>query len=113
MLCVWGKDEPFRAELADITVSDRTWSATGVAIGTEPLAYRLEYQLTTVQGYVTARLVVPTEGEGWHRALALERAASGAWSCTTETAGSHDLPAPGGDLTAVAGALDCDLAWSP
>ena len=113
MLRVWARDQPFGAELADINVSGGNSSAAGVAIGTEPLPYRLEYQLTTGEHYVTARLVVRTRGEGWQRALALERAASGAWSCTTESVGGDDLPAPGGDLTAVADALDCDLAWSP
>jgi hypothetical protein len=113
MLRVWAKDQPFGAELADITVSGGAWSATGVAIGIQPLPYRLEYQLTTGEHYSTARLVARTHGEGWHRALVLDRAASGAWSCTTESVGADDLPAPGGDLAAVAGALDCDLAWSP
>ena len=113
MLRVWAKDEPFGAELADITISGDNWSAAGVAIGTQPLPYRLEYQLTTVDHYATARLVMRTQGEGWHRGLVLERAASGRWSCTTESVGADDLPAPGGDLTAVTGALDCDLAWSP
>ena len=106
MLRVWARDEPFGAELADITVSGGNWSAAGVAIGSQPLPYRLDYQLTIGEHYVTARLVVRTQGEGWHRALALERGASGAWSCTTESVGGDDLPAPGGDLTGVAGALD-------
>jgi hypothetical protein len=113
MLHVWTRAQPFGAELADIAISGDNWSAAGVAIGIQPLAYRLEYELTTVEDYVTARLVVRAQGEGWRRALALERGASGAWSCTTESVGGDDLPAPGGDLTAVAGALDCDLAWSP
>ena len=77
------------------------------------MAYRLDYQLTTVEHYVTARLVVHTRGQGWSRALELERLASGEWECRTEVEGNPDLPAPGGDLAAVAGALDCDLGLSP
>lgn len=113
MMRVWSKDQPFGAELADLTVAGGTLSATGVAIGSEPCPYRLEYQLTTAQGYVTAQLVVRTAGPGWRRALVLERAASGAWSCLTEADGHLDRPAPGGELTGVAGALDCDLGLSP
>ncbi len=33
--------------------------------------------------------------------------------CATEAEGHLDRPAPGGDLSALAGALDCDLGRSP
>jgi uncharacterized protein len=112
VLRVWAKD-PFGAELAQVTVTDGTLSATGVAIGTHPTPYRLDYQLTTVDAYVTARLVLRAAGDGWRRALDLQRAASGAWSCTTEAEGDLDQPAPGGELAGVRGALDCDLGLSP
>jgi hypothetical protein len=110
---VWAKDQPFGAELAHITVNDTLLSAVGVAIGTDPVPYRLDYQLATADRYATARLVVRAHGQGWRRALELERDASGRWSCRTEAEGMRDLPAPGGDLATVAGALDCDLALSP
>lgn len=113
MMRVWAKDQPFGAELAHLTVSGESLSATGVAIGTEPCPYRLDYQLTTTGGYVTAQLIVRTEGPGWRRALVLDRAASGAWSCATETEGHLDRPTPGGDLSPVTGAFDCDLGLSP
>jgi hypothetical protein len=113
MMRVWAKERPFGTELADVTIQDGMLSATGVAIGTDPEPYRLDYQLTTVEGYVTARLLVRTQGKRWRRALDLKRIASGEWSCTTEADGALDLPAPGGDLAAVAGALDCDLGLSP
>jgi hypothetical protein len=113
MMRVWAKDQPFGAELADLTVSSSRLSATGVAIGSDPCPYRLDYQLTTTDGYVTAQLVVGTQGPGWRRALILERAASGTWSCITEAEGDLDRPAPGGDLSLVAGAFDCDLGLSP
>ena len=45
-----------------------------MAIGIEPCPYRLDYQLMTTEGYVTARLVVRTQGPGWRRALVLDRA---------------------------------------
>jgi hypothetical protein len=113
MIRVWARDHPFGTEFADLTVNGGTLSATGVAIGTEPCPYRLDYQLTTTEGYVTAQLVVRTAGPGWRRALVLERAASGAWSCATQAEGDLDRPAPGGDLGRVAGAVDCDLGLSP
>ncbi len=112
VLRVWAKD-PFGAELAQVTATDATLSATGVAIGTHPTPYRLDYQLTTMDAYVTTRLVVGTRGNAWRRALDLRRAASGTWSCTTEAEGDLDQPAPGGELAMVRGALDCDLGLSP
>jgi uncharacterized protein len=113
MMRVWAKNQPFGAELADVNIGGATLSASGVAIGVEPCPYRLEYQLTTTSGYVTAQLVVRTQGSRWRRALVLDRADSGSWSCTAEAEGELDRPAPGGDLSSVAGALDCDLGLSP
>ena len=49
MMRVWAKDQPFGAELADLTVSGGTLTATGTAIGIEPCPYRLDYQLTTTE----------------------------------------------------------------
>jgi hypothetical protein len=84
-----------------------------VAIGTEPCPYRLTYELTTTDGFVTERLAVRTSGQGWRRALLLERSAAGEWSCTTESEGELQGPAPGGNLAGLGGALDCDLGLSP
>jgi hypothetical protein len=113
MMRVWARDEPFGAELVDVTVGRGTLSADGVAVGIDPAPYHLEYRLTATDGYVTTRLVVRTRGDGWRRALNLERSTAGTWSCTAESEGKLDLPAPGGDLRGLAGALDCDLGLSP
>ncbi len=110
---MWAREGRFGAELADVTFGDRMLAATGCAIATEPEPYRLDYTLTTLDAYVTARLTVRTSGSDWSRALDLRRAVSGEWSCMTETTGAVDLPPPGGDVMALAGALDCDLALSP
>jgi uncharacterized protein len=110
---IWHNPEPFHVELAEISLEDAALQARGVAIGAEPLAYRLEYALTTSAGYVTQRLEVTSRGAGWRRALVLERSASGEWTCSSEADGDLDLAAPGGDLRRVAGALDCDLGFSP
>jgi hypothetical protein len=110
---VWAKEAKYGTELADVRVGAGTLTAAGVAIGADPEPYRLDYQLTTGDGFVTVRLVVRTEGNGWRRVLDLGRAASGEWSCITEAEGSLDLPGPGGNLATLAGALDCDLGLSP
>jgi hypothetical protein len=111
---VWSKEQPFGAEIADITIEGGTLRASGVAIGTAGVPYWLEYQLITTGGYATSRLEASTRGAGWRRRLVLERAASGVWSCTTETAGDTGAwEGPGGYLSSVAGALDCDLGLSP
>jgi hypothetical protein len=113
MLRVWAKDQPFGAELVELNIGGGKLSAGGVALGIHPAPYRLEYQLATTAGYVTEHLAVRAQGDGWRRALNLERTPLGAWSCTTEAQGELDRPAPGGDLRSVAGALDCDLGLSP
>jgi hypothetical protein len=110
---VWSKDQPFGAELVEVTLNGTTLAASGWAIGTEPSPYRLEYQLATSDGYVTTRLAVWTEGPGWRRTLVLERAASGVWTCSGQSSGDLDGPAPGGDPAPLTGALDCDLGLSP
>jgi hypothetical protein len=110
---IWLKDAPFGTELVEVTISSTTLSASGVAIGSDPCAYHLEYELSTADDFVTRRLAVRARGLGWRRALVLERSAAGDWSCTTESDGNLDRPAPGGDTALVAGALDCDLGLSP
>jgi hypothetical protein len=110
---VWHNAEPFHVELAEVRLADGTLAASGIAIGTEPLDYRLEYELTTTREYVTMRLDVNSRGSGWQRRLVLVREAAGAWSCTGEQSGQLDLPPPGGDLSGIQAALDCDLGLSP
>jgi hypothetical protein len=110
---VWAKDEPFGAELVNVTFGGTTLAASGFAIGTEPTPYRLEYELVTAERYVTTRLAVRTKGPSWRRVLVLERAPSGAWTCTGHSEGDLDRPAPGGDPALLAGSLDCDLGLSP
>ena len=67
----------------------------------------------TAERYVTRRLAVETAGSGWRRALVLERAASGVWTCTGHSEGDLDRPEPGVDPALLAGTLDCDLGLSP
>jgi uncharacterized protein len=109
----WAKDDPPGAEFAEIALEPGRLDARGVAIGTEPVPYQLEYALRTASDFVTERLQVMARGAGWRRALDLRRGADGAWSVDAEAEGDLPLPDPGGDVAEVAGALDCDLALSP
>ena len=110
---VWVKEDPLGAEFADVDIARGRLTAIGVAIGSSPLGYRLEYKLETLAGYVTSGLVAVARGDGWQRKLDLRRLHSGRWTARTSVRGQVDLRPPGGDMTAVAGALDCDLALSP
>ena len=109
----WVKDETFGVEFAEIAIADEHLTATGVAIGTAPLPYRLDYELETARGFVTARLRAASRGEGWRRALDLRRDEKGDWSIDADEVGFAGLPPAGGDPAGLADALDCDLGLSP
>ncbi len=109
----WAKDDPFGVEFAEIDLSPNRLCARGVAIGVEPMSHRLDYTLQTAANFVTSRLHVVSRGQGWRRTLELRRDAEGTWTLGVEEEGQVDLPAPVGDPTAFADALDCDLGLSP
>ncbi|RCG30038.1 hypothetical protein DQ384_17950 [Sphaerisporangium album] len=108
---VWVKDEG--AEYAHVDISDGRLTATGTAVGAVPVPYRLEYELVTGRQYVTEALSVRAQGAEWSRAIDLKRNAGGTWTCTVESIGALEGPAPGADPAVLAGALDCDLGLSP
>ena len=101
------------AEFADILIARERLTATGLAIGAEPVGYRLDYKLETDFGFTTLGLLVTARGAGWSRRLDLRRNRRGRWSVRTKSEGDTDLPAPGGDISPFADALDCDLGLSP
>jgi uncharacterized protein len=109
----WLKDDPVGAEFAEIAIAPTHVTAAGVAIGTRPVPYRLDYTLETVAGFVTDRLRVTVRGEGWRRTLDLRRDAQGLWSVAVTEEGKVDLPPSGGDPGTFVEALDCDLGLSP
>jgi uncharacterized protein len=109
----WVKDDPFGVEFAEISITDENLTARGVALGMAPLPYRLDYELETRAGFVTARLRVTSRGEGWRRELDLRRDHDGVWSIAANEEGDVSLPPAGGDPTRFADALDCDLELSP
>ena len=109
----WVKDEPFGVEFAEIGIAEHHMTASGVAIGTGPVPYRLDYELETTKGFVTVRLRATSRGEGWRRSLDLRRDADGSWTVAADEEGHLELAPAGGDPASLAGALDCDLGLSP
>jgi hypothetical protein len=112
-VAVWTKEKRAGYEFAEVTVEADRLSARGVAIGGDPVAYRLDYVLETGPEFVTTLLDVSSQGAGWSRRLVLRRDGVGAWTVDAENEGNLELPAAGGDAAALAGALDCDLGLSP
>ena len=97
----WVKEDPFGVEFAEVSLSTRALTAAGVAIGTEPYVYRLDYSLETGDDFVTSKLVASVTGNGTRKTLDLRRLEEGAWSVDGQVRSSLD------------GALDCDLGLSP
>jgi hypothetical protein len=111
----WSKAEPFGAEFVDVHVAGDSLTAQGVAIGGAVSPYRLDYELETASGFVTARVQVTSRGDGWMRSVDLRRTPSGVWEETWNEKGTNHLLPPRGstDLATLAGALDVDLGLSP
>ncbi|OLC26950.1 MAG: hypothetical protein AUG06_09460 [Actinobacteria bacterium 13_1_20CM_2_65_11] len=109
----WVKENQGGAEFADVLIAHKRLTATGLSIGTAPVGYRLDYKLETDYGFTTLGLLVTARGTGWNRKLDLRRNRRGRWTVRTKREGNPDLPAPGGDTSLFAEALDCDLALSP
>jgi uncharacterized protein len=97
----WTKDDPPGMELAEVRLTDTLLAASGVAIGSDPVPYRLEYSLVAEEDFVTTGLRAETRGEGLHNTLDLWRSEEGRWTVNGE------------DLPELEGALDCDLGLSP
>jgi hypothetical protein len=110
---LWRGLDGWRTEAAHVELTGDRVRASGTQLGVEPLLYRLDYELETFERFVTASLLVRASGEGWARSLELRHDGEGAWSCELKAEGEIELPPAGGEMDALAGALDCDLALSP
>jgi hypothetical protein len=110
---LWRGLDGWRTEAAHVELAGDRVRASGTQLGVEPLPYRLDYELETFERFVTASLLVRASGEGWARSLELRHDGEGAWSCELKAEGEVELPPAGGEMDALAGALDCDLAFSP
>ena len=84
-----------------------------MAIGVVPVPYRLDYRLDASDGLRTRRLEVRGARRGLAAPLVLTRDAAARGPIDAEVEGDVDLPAPGGDPAALAGAEDVDLGLSP
>jgi hypothetical protein len=109
----WIKDDPPGIEFVEVALLPDRLGATGVAIGSAPMPYRLDYMLETTVGFVTVDMHVTAQGQGWKRSLALRRLPSGIWTAEVDADGLVELPTAGGDLAALTDAFDCDLGLSP
>jgi hypothetical protein len=112
-LLIWSGIDAWRAEVATVDLGVDGLSATGTQLGAEPLPYRLDYQLEVDEDWISRELHVTARGNGWSRRLALRHDGAGRWSAEVSHTGCVSLAEPGGDLDAVAGALDCDLGLCP
>ena len=83
---VWTKDDPPGMEQCELTVEPGALVARSVAIGSAPVPYRLDLELTT--DWVTQRLSLTALGDRWARMLVLERNSAGVWTGIRTTDGS-------------------------
>jgi hypothetical protein len=115
-LIVWRGLDSLRWEVAHFRFNPQGVAARGTQVGTEPVPYRLDYDLDARDGFVTRQLDVRAEGEGWSRGVVLQHDGKGAWTCGVEARGQVDLDvsgADGGVLEQLTDARDCDLGFSP
>ncbi len=114
-LVLWRGTDDWRTEAASVSLTDEGVTATGTQSGADPLPYRLPHRLDPAVGFVTRSLAVTVAGDGWRRTLELQRDDAGRWTVAATADGepAAELPPPGGDAAALAGALDCDLGLSP
>ena len=91
-------DDAWRAEACSADLSPEGLRASGVQLAA---GYRLDYELRTTPELFTDRLLLTVRDADGARELDLRRHADGTWT------------ANGRPITRVAGALDCDLAFSP
>lgn len=112
-LCVWRGLDSWRIEAAVVDFTLTGLVASGTQIGSEPIPYRLDYNLDASEHFATRKISVEVRGQGWQRSLDLRRDSRGRWTCRARSEGRVDLPAPGGQVAGLEGALDCDLGFSP
>ena len=117
---VWLKDDPPGMEQAELAIRADGLTARSVALGSVPVAYRLDLDLTVGDGWVTRRLALTATGDEWARSLVLDRSLDGTWRGHRSMEGSPppavaasapvDAVEPDDIPTTV---LDVDVQWSP
>ena len=101
-LLIWRGLDEWRAEATNVRIDGDRLTAHGTQLGMAPEAYRLDYRLTTGEGFVAERLELSLLADGEPRRLVIVRHPDGSW-----TAGDRPLP----ELDC--GALDFDVLASP
>ena len=112
----WRGTDAWRAEAAELDLRPDGVVATGVQVGAAPVPYRLDYRLDASAGWVTGSWRRPRPATGGRAACVLARDGRGGWSAEARRRArrvAEPVDAPGGDPAALAGALDCDLGFSP
>jgi hypothetical protein len=107
-----GYGEPARFEQSRAELRLGRLHARGTMLFGGPDPYRVDYELDTVEDYITRRLLVRATGAGWSRELRLSRDSEGGWSglrLANPTDGVDGLA----DVDLLDSALDCDLAYGP
>jgi hypothetical protein len=107
-----GYHEPARFEQARAELGLGRLHARGTMLVGGPQPYRADYELDTVEAYVTRRLLVRAAGPGWSRELRLTRDAEGGWAARRLAHPADGLDGLA-DVELLDAALDCDLAHCP
>jgi uncharacterized protein len=116
----WIKDDPVGMEHAELEIVADGVRARSVAIGSEPVPYRLDVELAVGPGWLTEHLVATARGDGWTTSLELSRGASGAWqggrreTGVVPTAVRRSVPDDAVAAEAIpADVVDVDVQYSP
>jgi uncharacterized protein len=110
---VWSGVEEWLAEAAEVHLGDDGLRASGIQLGAEPDAFRVDYRLEAPERYVTSELELNATAEGWSRHLLLSHDGSEGWRAQVSDEG--DVPGGpwDGELPDLSGALDIDIENSP
>lgn len=106
-------DDPNIKNVAEVAFTDDGLTATGTQHGN---GYHATWTLDAAEEWITRRVTVEVQGDGWARTLKLTRNDDGKWSSDTKLTGEQpaDLPSPGiADGVELNDALDCDLGLCP
>jgi uncharacterized protein len=110
---VWSGVEEWLSEAAEVELGGDGLRASGIHLGAEPAAFRVDYRLEAPERYVTSELELTATAEGWNRHLLLSHDGSGGWRADVSDEG--DVPGGpwNGELPDLSGALDIDIENSP
>ena len=109
-MVAWTGPDPERIDVAHLRLDADRLSAHG---SSTTAAYALTFDLRTDPQWITRRLDVRVDGDGWWRALTLHRDERGWTSRRLDASGGDDPRVTDRRHPELAGALDCDLALCP